>query len=220
MLSELQRFGTIGQRLSTPALRYAQSAYSLLTLTFLISWRTRNVRWCAGCLAARKRLDDDHGRAAVRADEGRSYQCVSLRLFRLVVGAGGVFSVVLHRLGDDLTGCAQGFVVDANSPAALRRDLAGELFQQVNGEFSAQSVAYGNIVGSCIFNVFFILGTTSIIQPIDIPTQIASFDIWVMLCATGLLVYFARSGATLQRWEGWIFLTSYAAYTGYLISIA
>jgi cation:H+ antiporter len=81
-------------------------------------------------------------------------------------------------------------------------------------------VAHGNIVGSCIFNVFFILGSTSIIQPIDIPTQIASFDIWVMLCATGLLVYFVRSGATLQRWEGWIFLTSYAAYTGYLISIA
>lgn len=81
-------------------------------------------------------------------------------------------------------------------------------------------VAYGNIVGSNIFNVLFILGTTSIIQPIDIPAQIASFDIWVMLAATGLLVYFARTGATLQRWEGWVFLSSYIAYTGYLIAIA
>jgi cation:H+ antiporter len=81
-------------------------------------------------------------------------------------------------------------------------------------------VAYGNIVGSNIFNVLFILGTTSIIQPIDIPRQIASFDIWVMLAATGLLVYFARTGAKLQRWEGWVFMACYAAYTGYLISIA
>ena len=81
-------------------------------------------------------------------------------------------------------------------------------------------VAYGNIVGSNIFNVLFILGTTSIIQPIDIPPQIASFDIWVMLCATGLLVYFARTEATLQRWEGWVFLCAYAAYTGVLIAIA
>ena len=81
-------------------------------------------------------------------------------------------------------------------------------------------VAYGNIVGSNIFNVLFILGTTSIISPIDIPAQIADFDIWVMLVATGLLVYFASTGAKLQRWEGWVFMACYAAYTGYLISIA
>ena len=81
-------------------------------------------------------------------------------------------------------------------------------------------VAYGNIVGSNIFNVLFILGATSIIQPVDIPSQIAAFDIWVMLAATGLLVYFARTGAKLQRWEGWVFMACYAAYTGYLISIA
>ena len=81
-------------------------------------------------------------------------------------------------------------------------------------------VAYGNIVGSNIFNVLFILGATSIIQPIDMPRQIATFDIWVMLAATGLLVYFARTGAKLQRWEGWVFMACYAAYTGYLISIA
>jgi cation:H+ antiporter len=81
-------------------------------------------------------------------------------------------------------------------------------------------VAYGNIVGSNIFNVLFILGTTSIIQPFDIPGQIARFDIWVMLAATGLLVYFARTGARLQRWEGGVFVAAYAAYTAYLISIA
>ena len=81
-------------------------------------------------------------------------------------------------------------------------------------------VAYGNIVGSNIFNVLFILGATSMIQPIDMPKQIAAFDIWVMLAATGLLVYFARTGAKLQRWEGWVFIACYVAYTSYLISIA
>ncbi len=81
-------------------------------------------------------------------------------------------------------------------------------------------VAYGNIVGSNIFNVLFILGATSIIQPIDMPRQIATFDIWVMLAATALLVYFARTGAKLQRWEGWVLMACYAVYTGYLISIA
>jgi cation:H+ antiporter len=81
-------------------------------------------------------------------------------------------------------------------------------------------VAYGNIVGSNIFNVLFILGTTAIIQPIDMPAQIAALDIWVMLLATVLLVYFARTGAKLQRWEGGVFIGCYVAYTAYLISIA
>ena len=81
-------------------------------------------------------------------------------------------------------------------------------------------VAYGNIIGSNIFNVLFILGSTSIIAPVDIPSQIAAFDIWVMLAATALLVYFARTGAKLQRWEGGVFIGCYFAYTGYLISIA
>ena len=81
-------------------------------------------------------------------------------------------------------------------------------------------VAYGNIVGSNIFNVFLIMGTTSIIEPIEIPHQIANFDIWVMLVATVLLVFFARTGTKVQRWEGWVLFSCYAAYTGYLISIA
>lgn len=81
-------------------------------------------------------------------------------------------------------------------------------------------VAYGNIIGSNIFNVLFILGATSFIQPIDIPAQIARFDIWVMLATTALLVVFARTGIKLQRWEGFVFISCYVAYTGYLISIA
>ncbi|TAG46967.1 MAG: sodium:calcium antiporter [Betaproteobacteria bacterium] len=81
-------------------------------------------------------------------------------------------------------------------------------------------VAYGNIIGSNIFNVLFILGATSIISPIAMPSQIAAFDIWVMLAATALLVFFARSGFKLQRWEGLVFMLAYCGYTGYLISIA
>jgi cation:H+ antiporter len=78
---------------------------------------------------------------------------------------------------------------------------------------------YGNIVGSNIFNVFIVLGATFIIQLIDMPPQIASFDVWMMLGATAPLAYFAITGAKLQRWEGWVFLTSCAAYKGCLNSM-
>lgn len=81
-------------------------------------------------------------------------------------------------------------------------------------------VAYGNIIGSNIYNVLFILGATAMISPIEMPSQIAAFDIWVMLAATALLVFFARSGFKLQRWEGMAFVAAYIGYTAYLISIA
>lgn len=96
-----------------------------------------------------------------------------------------------------------------------------ELITSVMAAIRKQAdVAYGNIVGSNIYNVLFILGTTSVIKPIEMPEQIARLDIWVMLAATALLVFFARSGFKLQRWEGFAFLGAYVAYTAYLISIA
>lgn len=81
-------------------------------------------------------------------------------------------------------------------------------------------VAYGAIVGSNIFNVLFILGGTSFVKTIGIPPQIARFDIWVMLVATALLVFFARTGVKVQRWEGAVLVAAYIGYTAYLISIA
>ena len=81
-------------------------------------------------------------------------------------------------------------------------------------------VAYGNIVGSNIFNILLILGLTGVIRPLDVPARIARFDIWVMLAATALLVVFARTGMKLKRWEGGAFVAAYVAYTAYLISIA
>lgn len=96
-----------------------------------------------------------------------------------------------------------------------------ELVTSVMAAFRKHSdVAYGNIIGSNIFNVLFVLGATSLVKPIDIPPQIAQLDIWVMLAATALLIFFARSGFKLQRWEGFAFLGAFMAYTAFLISIA
>ncbi len=77
-------------------------------------------------------------------------------------------------------------------------------------------VVLGNIIGSNIYNVLGILGVTAIVQPIAIPTEIASFDIWVLLGTTALLGLFLRTGWTLKRWEGGVFLVLYAGYVAYL----
>jgi len=73
-------------------------------------------------------------------------------------------------------------------------------------------VAFGNIVGSNIFNILGIGGATALVSPIAVPAEIVRFDIWVMLAAAFLLVAFATTGWRVSRTEGALFLIAYAAY--------
>ncbi|MCW0183297.1 MAG: calcium/sodium antiporter [Zavarzinia sp.] len=81
-------------------------------------------------------------------------------------------------------------------------------------------VCLGNIIGSNIYNVFGILGLTAIIHPIAVPAEIAALDIWVLVGATLLLMVFLRTSWRLNRIEGGVFVAAYAAYLGYLASVA
>ena len=80
-----------------------------------------------------------------------------------------------------------------------------------------EDVALGNVVGSCIYNILGILGLTAVVQPIDIPEEIARFDVWVMLGVTALLLVQLRSGWRLSRAEGGLLVLIYAAYTAFLV---
>lgn len=77
-------------------------------------------------------------------------------------------------------------------------------------------IAFGNIVGSNIYNIFGILGVTAIIKPIDVPPQIASLDIWVMIGATVLLFLTATSRWRIGRVEGGVMLAAYVGYSVWL----
>lgn len=79
-------------------------------------------------------------------------------------------------------------------------------------------IAIGNIVGSNIFNVFFVLGVSSLITPLP-ASSILSFDIIVSVVATGLLFAFMFIGGKhrLTRWQGILLLALYAGYLLYLI---
>jgi len=77
-------------------------------------------------------------------------------------------------------------------------------------------IAFGNIVGSNIYNILGILGVTAMVKPILVPAQIAAFDIWVMVAATLLLFAVAITGWRISRLEGGAMLAGYAAYVGWL----
>ncbi len=90
-------------------------------------------------------------------------------------------------------------------------ELATTIVAAFKGE---GDVAFGNIIGSNIFNSFGILGATAIVQPFAIPTDIAGFDIWVMLGATAALIMFAMTSWRITRVEGGLLLAGYAGYLG------
>jgi cation:H+ antiporter len=79
-------------------------------------------------------------------------------------------------------------------------------------------VALGNVVGSNIFNLLGILGATAVYRPIAVPSEIARFDNWIMLAATGLFLLFATTRSKVERWEGGVLLASYLAYVTVLLA--
>jgi cation:H+ antiporter len=81
-------------------------------------------------------------------------------------------------------------------------------------------IALGNIIGSNIFNILGILGVTVLVRPIQIPENVVSFDAWVLLGVTGLLLYYALTDARISRTEGAVFLVLYIAYLALLASRA
>lgn len=77
-------------------------------------------------------------------------------------------------------------------------------------------VALGNVVGSNIYNVLGILGTTAVIHPLEVPAEIARFDIWVLVGITALLLVQLRSGWRITRLEGGVLVALAVAYTVWL----
>lgn len=79
-------------------------------------------------------------------------------------------------------------------------------------------IAIGNVIGSNIFNIFFILGITGLVRPIGFNTAL-NFDFYVLGAATVLLMIFmfTLNRRKLDRWEAFILLAAYAGYTIYLV---
>ena len=80
-------------------------------------------------------------------------------------------------------------------------------------------MAVGNIVGSNLFNVFFILGTTATVTPIRIQ-GVTPLDFLVMIFAAVLLYIFSVlfGQRVINRFEGAILSLGFITYTFYLIS--
>lgn len=94
-----------------------------------------------------------------------------------------------------------------------------ELFTSAIAAYKHRAdIAIGNVVGSNIFNVFFVLGTSSSIHSISYAPAL-NFDLMVAGIATAILFLFMFIGKShsLDRWQGAIFILLYIAYLVFLV---
>ena len=79
------------------------------------------------------------------------------------------------------------------------------------------AIAIGNVIGSNVFNILFILGLTATICPLQIE-GITLLDLAVMLLSVTMVWFFSYTRFTVERWEGGLLVGGYLAYLAWLIA--
>jgi cation:H+ antiporter len=81
------------------------------------------------------------------------------------------------------------------------------------------NIAVGNIIGSNIFNILFVLSISSLVLPVQYNT-IFNTDLYLLAGGTLVLfiAMFTGNAKKLDRWEAVILLLIYIGYTGWLVS--
>lgn len=75
-------------------------------------------------------------------------------------------------------------------------------------------LAWGNVIGSNIYNALFILGVTALFVPVKVPKNVTP-DVAIMVGVTALVLYFGYKGK-ITRFAGYLFCALYVLYVGYL----
>ena len=178
----------------------------VLALIGYLVWATLGDRGSSGA---------DESDASSDASPATGQRSLAVNLTMALIGLGGIL------LGADLLVVG---AIDLASRLGVSETLIGltvvaigtslpELATTVMAAIKREGdVAFGNIIGSNIFNSLGILGATAVVQPIAVPAEVATFDIWVMLGATAALILFAVTSWRINRFEGGVLLAGYVGY--------
>lgn len=167
---------------------------------------------------ADKNSEDDEGEGSGRGG-GKKEKSMAMLFLCTVVG------LVLIVIGSSVTvdaataiariiGLSERFI--GLTIVALGTSLP-ELFTSVSAAKRGNAdIAIGNVVGSNIFNILFVVGTSALITPVAFENKFI-VDFIVVVSAGVLLWIFSFRGKSLNRVEGGLLLLGYAGYFIYLL---
>ncbi len=93
-----------------------------------------------------------------------------------------------------------------------------ELVTTLVSTFRGQrDVAIGNLIGSSVYNLAFILGATALVAPLEVTPELVRIDLPVMVAVSLVCIPVFLTGRTVSRREGIAFIVAYAAYLGALL---
>ncbi len=174
-----------------------------------------------------------HGRQSVTTEEKEGFEeivtasfgrsgntAVAFNIIAILVGigllAGGSATLIRGAVGvasslgisDAVIGLT---IVSAGTSAP---ELVTSLVAALRGR---DDIAVANVVGSNIFNVLGIAGTTALIHPLSVPAEILARDSWWMLGASLLLFPLMKTGMRVNRMEGAVLFTGFVVYMTILV---
>lgn len=142
-----------------------------------------------------------------------------LNIILIVVGLAGII------FGGD-------FVVDSASEIALTLGMSKMLVgltivaigtslpelvtSMVAAKKGENDIAIGNAIGSSLFNIVLILGTASMICPVELEL-VQLVDVIVMIVSVLLVFLFAFKSYKIKKWQGILFIAIYIVYFVYII---
>lgn len=172
--------------------------------------------YAAQIIRKQSQQDTDWVEAPEKHSKSRSIAEIAIGMIGLFIG--GQFAVVLGAVPiAESWGMSEALI--GLTVIAIGTSLPELATSAVAAYKNNVDIAVGNVVGSNIFNIFIVLGIASVVRPVPFNTGMNT-DLAIMLACTILLFIFMFVGhprRTIQRFEGGIFLTLYAAYMGFVI---
>jgi cation:H+ antiporter len=79
-------------------------------------------------------------------------------------------------------------------------------------------IAVGNVLGSNVFNISAVLGTTAIVEPLEISPEVVRFQFPAVMFISVLMVLIVRARLVIRRREGFVLLGAYMALGAWVLS--
>ena len=99
---------------------------------------------------------------------------------------------------------------------AIGTSLPELVTSMVAAKKGESDIALGNVIGSNIFNIIFILGFSCLVSPITVGME-AIIDTAFSIVITLVGLVFAATKLKFERWEGGVFVGTYVVYLTYMI---